>query len=259
MWLRDCVKYWAIAGVPHTHFHIRKANTAPTLISNICDSFALYIMLWLNAVRSRNSVLVTACAGFLGMACLRVQEVAEPGRCCWHRSESAPWATSLVRTGEPEGAWLACGDYSLLAVQLAQSVILTWSRMHGHGVLAEPFEQDEHELSDIVHFALFCLSERRSRQQTVGTALLTWLDDLRFVLVRFLAGRMDIYIKDVYLVAHRSNKPAPAFVSPRKAGKRQYVQVQPETVWSLINCAREVGVSLPSARPIQIERPGSGL
>ena len=55
---------------------------------------------------------------------------------------------------------------------------------------------------------------------------------------------MDRYILDVYLPAHRQDKPMPAIVSPVKPGKRKYVRVQPDAVWSLLQDSRSSGCSL---------------
>ena len=46
LWLQDAQCYWALAGLPSTHFHIRKSVTAATLISIMRDSFALFTLPW---------------------------------------------------------------------------------------------------------------------------------------------------------------------------------------------------------------------
>jgi len=130
--------------------------------------------------------------------------------------------------------------------------------MHRHGQLRGPFDANEHLLVDILHFALFCAAERRSRQLKVALPLQRVLDGLRDAFVRYLGREIDVYIQDVYLKIHRCNKAAPAVTSPRKHDLRQYVRIPAETVWSFIHSARTSGVCLPGLLQTRIEDVDAG-
>ena len=243
-WLRDCHRYWERAAVSDTHFHIKKAECGAADVSSVCDSFALYMLLWINIVCARTSEVVRTCASFLRQACVRTQEtlcgdvplllvslVFRNGQASLH-----------LRRGRKISGLREAATH--LHPAAAECLSRTWYNMCSGGVLHEPFEQDEHELTDVVHFAAFFCKEQRSCRKFVGKSIHKLLNQLRDALVSVLAVRMDRYILDVYLPAHRQNKPAPAVVPPEKSGTRKYVQVQPATVWSLIGNSRKAGSSL---------------
>ena len=167
-WLRDCRRYWERAGVPAAHFHIKIASTPATHVANICDTFALYMIFWMNVLCGRTSALVVASGSFLRRACLRMREtlcspvvlLVASIRCRDHQSplhlRRGQWITGIRRAVEQ------------MQVQARDCVIQTWTSMCNAGTLCEPFDQEEHEITNVVHFATFFCKERWSRGQHVG-------------------------------------------------------------------------------------------
>ena len=257
-WLQHCQQYWASADVRHPHVHIRTRCTASSLISNICDSFALYTLLWLLATRARTMEVVKTCAAFLRNACGRAEICAaqDTGLLAELECRGGIQCLYLHKGRQVTGLRSAIADG--LQSQLAKSVMATWTSMHAEGQLRDPFESAEHQLADILHFAVFCGPERKSRGLRVVPALQRVLEGLRVALTRHLARHIDIYILDVYLQAHKSDKPALALLSPQKQGIRQYVRVQPESVWSLIHKARGSGLPLTGLLQAKSDDPEAG-
>ena len=62
-------------------------------------------------------------------------------------------------------------------------------------------------------------------------------------MVSFCASLLDMYICKVYLLTHDQNKLAPTLRNLIDVSKCKYIQVAPETVWSLIQRSRDVGCS----------------
>ena len=56
--MKQCQHDWDSVGVTHPRVFIRTINSCRRKIWNICDSFALYTLLWLVALRSRTASLV---------------------------------------------------------------------------------------------------------------------------------------------------------------------------------------------------------
>ncbi len=231
---------------PRSGTRVPEARSAcTTKVSNICDTFALYMLLWAVATRARTAVVASASADFLIAACMRVQEVPGLTEC--------PLTTVHTWSGEARPLHLRRGRLVIglhramlgcLRPQSYQCFARVWSSMCVDGALEDNFERDEHALRDVVRFTLSFLSVQRARKRPIGSSAAKFLEVLQCGLVHRLAEHMDLYILDVYLEQHRPNKPAPALVSPQKHGRRAYVQVQAESVWSLIQKSRQAGCSL---------------
>ena len=166
-WLQQCQQFWASADVTHPHIHIRTRSTPSHLISNICDSFALHTLLWILCERGRISAVTTLCAAFLRHGCRRIEDcvvqdtvvLAElEGRPCLN---AGPVRRLYLHRGKHVTGWASAISHGLQS-QLAETVVATWTSMYAEKHLRDPFESATHQLTDILHFTLFCAPTRKS-------------------------------------------------------------------------------------------------
>ena len=211
------------------HFHL---NVAPaTRMTNICTSFALVMALWCHVRCSRRVQVAEACASWLRVMCLRAGETytaLAPTQS--HRLLTLGENPLDVRGGLRVSGWrtLIEAQHTLTAASWTQE----WSTMRRDGFVTSDWSQDEHDLVDVVHFALFYRKMRASQRRGDGVTTRRAMDALRHGLAMYLGAALDTYIVQRYLPG-RQDKPPPALMSPKKTGARKYVQVQRFGICSL--------------------------
>jgi hypothetical protein len=115
--------------------------------------------------------------------------------------------------------------------------------MYADGILHESWDQDEHDLSDIVLFALHYTKQRR-KCPSHGVSSFRDVYRLRDQVLGYVARVVDRHLADAMGPQSEQDDRAHSWVSPKKVTKphsddgtdvatltRKYVVVQPEAVW----------------------------
>ena len=84
------------------------------------------------------------------------------------------------------------------------------------------------------------------------------LGDLCCALLRWLALRMDRYVKEVYTTGHDVHKPASALRYQSRDSAKLYVVESPEAAWQLMEKANATGTSLRGAIALKSDESNFG-
>ncbi len=243
---KDLRRIWREATVSDAHFFL---DPVPgTHITHICDSFALYMALWQHVTSARASQAVEVCASFIRHACLRA--LGTPAKHGLQLLAAIPTRRGETCSVLVDKGRAVLGWKDLFATRHPRTREVwaeRWGSMRTEQVVIGPLEGQEHLLTDVAQFAMFCLRERRTMHRKDCVASRCTLHVLCYGLVGYLSEVVDQYITGIYLPKHGGERSAPALVSPRRSKgpeTRKYVSVQPETVWELIEQARSSGCSL---------------
>ena len=95
-------------------------------------------------------------------------------------------------------------------------------------------------------FTALYAPHQRNRKRVVSERALSFLKVLHDVLVPWIAGGFEKYVRNVYCHTYDTSRPPPA-LSTAADGKRHYVKVEPRFVWNLMERARAASVSLRQA------------
>ena len=114
-----------------------------------------------------------------------------------------------------------------------------WSEMIQSGLLTEELTDEPIALINIVFFLSCFLKARRSlNKRPVSKSTHETFNLLRAALVSWLSGWIETYVQNIYTRQHNTDKPVPARRNSFGSLKRNYVQIEPSTVWHLVQEAR---------------------
>ena len=251
---KDLRSLWSDTVVAPHQFFLGQA--VGTHVSNICSTLALYIALWGLVARSRVKVLASASAAYIKQACILVDQAPWDGQGEQRELAGRPAAAPLTIHRDHRKV---AGMRALILTrhhQTRETWKRTWSTMYADGILHESWDQDEHDLSDIVLFALHYTKQRR-KCPSHSVSSLRDVYRLGDQVLGYVARVVDCHLEDAMGPQSKQDDCAPSWVSPKKVAKphsdddadvdtptRKYVVVQPEAVWSIIQEARREGCSM---------------
>ena len=127
-------------------------------------------------------------------------------------------------------------------------------------------EHDDQAILTIMHFALGFQRQRREHNRKVSPKSWAVVLALQRGLLVYLAAGLDAYLLQVYLPVRPTPKPAPSYRSPKKRAvvenpllqrrddeqpPRQYVRVDAETAWSLMEDASRSGAHVTQVAAVR--------
>ena len=147
---------------------LRKADTAPDIVSSICTTLCLLLLLWQMADYTKSKALSDAC---IGCACTCAGRVA-PALPATMRNVTVEMdgATFDLQVG-PQGSVSGLRgmvEGGFRAVKWQTSLATTWNDMRNHGVLEvqEELLSDYHHITVVVKFFYVAESLAKARAQT---------------------------------------------------------------------------------------------
>ena len=212
------------------------------LKANICTTVAIVALFWQYIGRCRNDRVSKACQQYLARQALRACEVIE--HCDIIVLAGKP-ALRVTRGGLVQGLGAV---FAFLHSQVVDAYRSVWTDLHSDHSLSSAFVSDTHThtLSDIVVFTALYAPHQRNKKRVVSERALSFLKVLHDVLVPWIAGGFEKYVRNVYCHTYDTSRPPPA-LSTAADGKRHYVKVEPRFVWNLMERARAASVSLRQA------------
>ena len=210
---KDLRSMWSDTVVPPHQFFLGQA--VGTHVSNICPTLALYMALWGHVARSRVQILASASAVYIKQACVLADQAPWDGQ--GERRELAGHLAAAPLTINRDHRKVA-GMRALILTrhhQTRETWKRTWSTMCADGILHEPWDQDEHDLSDIVLFALHYTKQRR-KCLSHGVSSLRDVYRLRDQVLVYVARVVDCHLVDAMGPQSEQDDRVPSWVSPKK-------------------------------------------
>ena len=240
-WLQQvkdiCKAFPFLADIVHVYTASR--DTPPgCLRGNVCSTLALCSFFWGIINSSKLEPLVKNCGVFLVNIAARACEVLPAEGDCLHLQGHI---LEIRRPGIVTGFWELLGASH---ANLASSWANAWDSLRLLGILETDRAASSHVRDIVVFLAWYRKSRRINKQPKPSPLASQILDDLSFAFVKWLAGRMDGYVTDMYMPNHESHQPPPAL---RHLKGTKYVKVSTDAIWNLMEKANSTGTSLAGA------------
>ena len=220
--------------------HISHQAVPDWFVSNIFTSFAALSFYAGTVDKCTKAPVVTVCAAYLKKSLRRAIEAHE--RLFRHVIFAQGGVAMRLAHHERISGWQDI--LQTMSVAMKKVVTSSWQAMVENGCLHEPLDQGTHASVDVLHFLLFFIRDRKSRNRhRLSSANLEHLIAIRNALLQWIAVGVDQYIAHEYCSAHDVDAPAPA-LRQHDANKRAYARVHAETIWSMFEEARATGTSV---------------
>ena len=142
----------------------------------------------------------------------------------------------LSSTGLVSGFW---GFAMRANYAFREALRNAWERLCAVGILNGALNAEAHAFEDVVMlFAFWAKCRKRAGQAHLRGQVADARDAFFTSLIGFLAGRLESYLRRVYIPAHDVDRAPPPFIGPR------YTKVTADKAWELMERAQETGVSL---------------
>ena len=279
-WRAGFTTYMKRLDISADRYHLRGQGSSPCAsagqqvdsfacrVWNIADSFAVLASIW-HTVEVTH-IVTWATAGFDLLTALQTriaQSVPHLQGICIRGVAEVRFR---VREGQLDGwgAWY---------LGMSKPTQHAWSRLWGRMPECAQFaiSADTQRISTIVHFVLYFRKARSDARCKISRKTQEVLNALRCGLLEYLSQGLDLYLKDVYLPLRPQQKPPLARISPKKnkvqeelvpsstytsvvQQPRKYVQVDPETMWDMMEDARASGASIAQVTVVRRGDPSAG-
>ena len=142
---------------------------------------------------------------------------------------------------------------------IADMVERLWDSLHAQGTVCGPFQCENHSLADIVVFVCLVSKQRKAEGRGTGGRLLAFQDRCTLVVVSVcLGGLFSELVRARY--CNEGNdavmRPPPAIRTT--TCKRNYVTVDAEAAWDLLERAMKAGTSLEAALALKDDEAAYG-
>ena len=132
--------------------------------------------------------------------------------------------------------------------RVADAVERLWGSLHAQGIVRHPFQCESHSFADVVIFICLICKQRKSEGRNLGERLTKFRTEcLSIVVSQCLGVLFSELVQSRYCNDGNADvlRPPPAIRTPKC--KRNYVYVDAEAAWNLLEKARQTGTSLQAA------------